>query len=248
MVNGYTADDPKVIIEKAQEATRVQGVEAVATLVITDPKGRERIRRTAQISKLTDGGKTEKKLIRFLSPADVKGTGFLMFDYENKDDDMWLFMPALRKTRRIISSEKSKSFMGSEFSYADMTFPNIDDFKYKLLSDETVNKEPCQVIEITPVNDDKADEYGYSKKVSYIAPKDYVIRKAVYYDLDKSLHKEMMVNSVKEIDTKNHKYRITGMEIVNKQNNRKSKMTVDKITFLPNAPDKYFTTAYLEKQ
>ena len=66
--------------------------------------------------------------MRFLSPPDVKGTGLLIFDYEENDDDMWLFMPSLRKTRRIVSSEKAKSFMGSEFSYADITPPALNDF------------------------------------------------------------------------------------------------------------------------
>ncbi len=77
-------------------------------MIIIDKKGRERVRDTAQITKLYNKGETEKKLIRFLSPADVKGTGFLTFDYEDKDDDMWLYMPALRKVRRIVSSEKIK--------------------------------------------------------------------------------------------------------------------------------------------
>ena len=154
----------QLIQEISIEATRVAGVEAVATMTIIDSKGRQRVRKLAQISKLYDNGQTEKKLIRFLSPADVKGTGFLTFDYREKDDDKWLYMPALRKTRRIVSSENAKSFMGSEFSYADMTPLAVEDFTYNILGEEDIIGVLCWIIEITPKDDDIADENGFSKK------------------------------------------------------------------------------------
>ncbi|MBA7694142.1 hypothetical protein ES703_102749 [subsurface metagenome] len=108
----------KQIMDRSFEATKLKGSEAVSTMTIIDSKGRDRVRRIAQVTKLYNSGDTEKKLIRFLSPADVKGTGLLTFDYKVKDDDMWLYMPALRKTRRIISSEKGKSFMGSDYNFS----------------------------------------------------------------------------------------------------------------------------------
>ncbi len=238
----------KQIMDKSFGATKLAGVESVATLTIIDSKGRERVRKTAQVTKLYDNGDTEKKLTRFLSPADVKGTSLLIFDYKKKDDDMWLFMPALRKTRRIISSEKAKNFMGSEFSYADMTPPTLDDFNYKKLEEQEIEGTICWEIEMVPVDDDIADENGFSKKISYVAKKDFVIRKAVYYDLDGELHKELAVKEIKELNTKNHKYRPMHMIMVNKQNNRKSILKVDKIQFNPNVKDEYFTTRYLERQ
>ncbi len=235
------------IMDRSNEVRKVAGMESVATLTIVDSKGRERVRKTAQVTKLYDNGDTEKKLVRFLAPADVKGTGLLTFDYEDKDDDMWLFMPALRKTRRIISSEKAKNFMGSEFSYADMTPPLLDDFSYKKLGEQKIEDTLCWEIEMVPVDDDIADENGFSKKISYIAKKDFVIRKSVYYDLDGELHKELAIKEVKELDPENHKYRPMHMIMVNKQNGRKSIMKVDKIQFNPDVKDEYFTTRYLER-
>jgi hypothetical protein len=131
------------IADRAQDAVRVKGLEAVATMQIFDDKGNERVRKIAQISKLTSDEKTEKRLIRFLEPADVKGTGLLTFDYKEGDDDIWLYMPALRKTRRIVSSDKAKNFMGSEFSYADMTPPTLDDFQFNLLEPGEIDAIPC---------------------------------------------------------------------------------------------------------
>ena len=248
ILNAQTTISGKRIQEKSIEATRVIGVEAVATMTILDSKGDERVRRLAQISKLYDNGQTEKKLIRFLAPADVKGTGFLTFDYREQDDDKWLYLPALRKIRRIVSSENAKSFMGSEFSYADMTPPTVNDFTYNILGEGIVNGVLCWELEILPKNDDIADENGFSKKISYIGKQNYVIRKAIYYDLNEEIHKELTVYEIKELDNKKHTYRLMHIEMDNKQNGRKSIMKVDKIQFVPQLKEEYFTTRYLERE
>jgi hypothetical protein len=237
----------KQIVDKSFQATKLAGSEMLSTMTIIDSRGRERVRKIATVSKLYDDGETEKRLIRFLSPADVKGTGLLTFDYENKADDMWLFMPALRKTRRIVSTEKAKNFMGSEFTYADMTPPILDDFSYEILGEVDVAEISCWKIEMIPVDDDVADENGFSKRISFIAKQDYVIRKAIYYDLDGELHKELAVENVKEIDPQNHKYRPTRMVMVNTQNGRKSVLDVEEIQFNPEVKDEFFTTRYLER-
>jgi hypothetical protein len=235
------------IVDNSFKATKLSGSESTSTMTIIDKKGRERVRKIAAVTKLFDKGATEKRLIRFLSPADVKGTGLLTFDYEQKDDDMWLFMPALRKTRRIVSSEKSKNFMGSEFSYADMTPPTLEDFSYKILRESVIENTLCWEIEMVPIDDDIADENGFSKRIAYIAKEDFVIRKAIYYDLDGELHKELTVKEVKELDPENHKYRPMHMIMVNKQNGRKSILKVNQIQFSPGIQDLYFTTRYLER-
>ncbi len=235
------------IMDKAFEVTKLAGSEAVSTLTIIDSKGRKRIREIAMVTKLFDNGDTEKRLLRFLAPPDVKGTGLLVFDYEEKDDDMWLFMPALRKTRRIVSSERAKSFMGSEFSYADMSPPILDEFTYKILSEKEVEGTLCWEIEMVPVNEDIADENGFSRRIAYIGKEDYVIRGALYYDLDGEKHKELSVLEIKELDPVNHRYRPLHMVMVNTQNNRQSILKINSIQFNPGVKDDYFTTRYLER-
>jgi hypothetical protein len=236
------------IMDKSYKMMKIDGTEAVSTLTIIDAKGRERVRKTSQVTKLYNNGKTEKKLIKFLSPADVKGTGLLTFDYDEKDDDMWLFMPALRKTRRIVSTEKSKSFMGSEFSYAEMTPPSLDDFTYKQLADKDVDGTPCWQIELVPKDEDIADENGFSRRVVLVAKNDYVARRAFLYDFDDELFKELSVLKVQEVDIKNHKFRPVHLKMENIQNGRKSVLKIEKIVYSPNVKDEYFTTRFLERQ
>lgn len=236
------------IVSRAQEVLRVKGVQGVSSLRIIDDKGRERIRKIKMVSKLVDNGETEKRLLRFMEPADVKGTGLLTFDNKSKDDDLWLYMPSLRKVRRIVSSEKAKSFLGSEFTYADMAPPSPDDFNFKLLGEENVNDVLCYKIEWKPKSDDIAEENGFSRRISLSGKDDFVFRKFIDYDLDGELLKELIVHEIKELDTQNHTFRYMNIEAINKQNGRRSTMINDKLEFNPDVDDSYFTTKYLERE
>ena len=121
------SQDPLSIVKSSQDAVKVSSFEAVSTLTIKDNRGNERIRKNTMASKIYPDN-TEKRIIKFIAPAEVAGTGILIFDYENSADDMWIYLPALRKTRRIVSNEKSNAFMGSEFNNAKLTSPSIYDF------------------------------------------------------------------------------------------------------------------------
>jgi hypothetical protein len=243
--NDLTADQ---IANRAQEAIKVKGVQAVSVMRIVDEKGRERIRKIKQVAKLYDNGDTEKRLIRFMEPADVKGVGLLTYDYRLKDDDIWLYMPALRKTRRIISSEKAKNFMGSEFTYADMTPPALEDFKFTNLGEEMVNGVLCYKIEWLPATDDIAEENGFSKRIAFIGKQDFVLRRSLYYDRDGELYKELLIHEIKELDTVTHRFRAVSLEMVNLQNDRKSFLVNESLEFNPDIADDYFTTRYLERE
>jgi outer membrane lipoprotein-sorting protein len=250
MLMGFanTTEDAKSIVNKSFTVNKMTGSEAISKLIIRDAKGRERIRKTSMATKMYDNGKTEKKIIRFLEPADVKGTSMLTFDYQSKDDDMWIYLPALRKTRKIVSSEKGKSFMGSEFTNADMVMPNVEDFNFKMISaNAKIGEVVCWKIEMMAKDDDIMDEYGYSKRVVWIGKKDYVVRKAEVYDIDDELLKNMTVKKIKMVDTKNKKYAPTHMVIKNVQNDRSSEMIIEKIIYNPNVKDEYFSIAYLER-
>jgi len=92
-----------------------------------------------------------------------------------------------------------------------------------------------------------ADENGFSRRIAYIGKQDFVIRGAVYYDLEGELHKELSVLEIKEVDSVNHRYRPTHMVMVNKQDNRKSILKINQIQLNPDVKDDYFTTRYLER-
>ncbi len=237
------AQDAREISQKALDVTDINAMEMISTLKIMDAKSHERVRTTTTASKKF--GTTTKIITKFISPAEVKGTGLLVYDYEDKDDDMWIYLPAIRKVRRIVSSEKGKSFMGSEFSNADMSKPNLNDYTYKLLGTEEYNGKACWKIESTPLNDDIAYDNGFSRKIALIDKNSHFTYKVIYYDLNDELHKEMIISNYKEVG--NGKYLARNMEMDNLQNGRKSILTIDKLQNGSNLSENNFTPAALEK-
>src|SRR5450631_2548027 len=235
------------IMDKVTTTRKLDGSEAVIKMTVLGEGGQAREREITMATKLYDGGKTEKRIYRFLSPADVQGTGILVFDYETKADDVWIYLPALRKTRRIVSSQRAQSFMGSEFSYGDLNIPALDDFNYTLVKEESFGGEPCWVIDLLPKSKEIAEAEGYSKKTYWVSKAKMAVVRGLYYDKDGKLLKELIAQDIKLLDPKNKRYRAMHMEMVNKQNGRKSVFETKKVTFTPTTKDDYFTTAYLER-
>jgi hypothetical protein len=236
------------IMGKVAEARKLAGSEAIIKLTIVGKGGQKRERKLSMATKVVDGGKTEKRIYRFLAPADVKGTGILVFDHATKADDIWVFLPALRKTRRIVSSQRSKSFMASEFSYADLNIPPLDDYKYNVVKEEDAGGESCYVIDVIPNNDSVAEGDGYAKRTYWISKSKLTVRKGLFYDLDGGLYKELKADNIKLLDPRSKKYRVMRMEITNKKNGRSSVFETEKVAFNPDTKDEFFTLRQLEKQ
>ena len=239
--------DPKEIMVKSREQARLPGLEAKTTLEINDGKGNSRVRETTMNSRIFPDG-SEKRTILFLAPADVKGTGILIWDYEGKEDNMWIYLPALRKSRKIVSSEKSKNFMGSEFSNADLAAENISDFTYQDDGTETIGDQPCWKIRVIPASDKVAGEYGMSSKTTWISQKDYMPRKTICYDIKGEPWKEMTFSGIRLMDAKAGKYFISEMTVKNLKNGRFSRMSMSGMKYNPAVGEEVFTLAFLEKQ
>jgi len=120
--------DPVQLMDKSRDLTMSGNIQSTVSLTITEKNGAVRTRKLNMITKSYDDG-TIKRMVKFLDPADVRGTAMLIVDNRNTQDDMWIYLPALKKTRRIVSTEKGKSFMSSEFSNADMSTGSNADFK-----------------------------------------------------------------------------------------------------------------------
>ena len=241
-----SGQDPREIVKKSHDVVKVSSFEAVSTLTITDARGNMRIRKNTMAS-MSMPDRTEKRIIRFLSPSEVRGTGILIFDYADRRDDMWIYLPAMRKTRRIVSRERSKSFMGSEFSNANMTAPGLDDFSYELQGEETINGKASYKIQAKPLSTDLEDEYGYSRSVLWIDKINYIVHQTEYYDFDGVLFKTITNRAFKKLDEEGNKFMITSMLAENHSNRRSSEMIMDKVSVtIPNKSN--FTVATLEKE
>lgn len=191
------ADDPKARAIMQRVDDRDDGDDQTSTLqmILIDKNGNQRIRELKSYTK--DKGEDTWSMMFFLSPADVEDTGFLTYDYDEaaRDDDQWLYLPALKKTKRIASSDKSGSFMGSDFSYADLTERPLEYYDYKLLQEAEIDGHPVWIIEAVPNNEEELDETGYTKSILFIRKdNDVMIRSKIwvkkgnrnkYFDVEK---------------------------------------------------------------
>ena len=189
-----TAEEKGLAI--AQEAdTRDSGFKdfkANLVMVLRNRHGEESVRdmrsRTLEVDK--DGDKT---LVIFDQPRDVKGTALLSFSHKVGSDDQWLFLPALKRVKRIASNNKSGPFMGSEFAYEDITSQEVEKYTYKYLRDEIYEGQDCFVIERYPVD----KKSGYTRQVVWIDKSEYRTQKVDYYDRKNDLLKILTFKNYK---------------------------------------------------
>ena len=234
--------DARQIMDKCRELTITGSLRADIELTITEKNGATRNRKVSMTSKSYPDG-LEKRMIKFLEPADVRGTALLSLDNNESADEMWIYLPALKRTRRIVSSEKGKSFMSSEFTNADMTSSPLSDFRIRHLPGSGENDQ--WVIESTPVNDVKADEYGYSRKISHIRISDYQFTKMEFYNFDNEHFRTIDIKSV--FPMPGGKYTYKNMMATNHKNNRKSEILYTSISAGITAEDSFFTVQNLER-
>ena len=169
-------------------------------MILIDKKGKKRVRKLKTYG--LEQGKDSKSLMIFISPADVKNTGFLTYDYDDyeKDDDQWLFLPALKKTKRIAAGDKSGSFMGSDLNYSDMTSPDLDLYDYTLMKETKVKGHKVWQIKAVPKSKDEAKKSGYSKSVVFIRQDNYVMIRGVHWVHKKKRNKYLDVRKLEKID------------------------------------------------
>lgn len=202
MVSALSAQTGYDIMKKAQEVPEPKTSSSKATLTIHSKKGSDRIREVIMKSK--DFGDVSKEVIVFTTPKDVAGVGYLMFEYaedasgNKKDADNWLYMPAMKKTRRIASSgsESEGSFMGTDFTYQDMGERSLNDYDYTLLGEEAVNGVDCYKVECKSKKGTEKDP----RYISYISKANYIMQKCEFFDRQDQLHRVLTCTDFTTID------------------------------------------------
>lgn len=238
-LQGQQPDAPG-IMNRSRELSLTGSMSANVDLSITEKNGSERNRTISMFSKTY--GDVEKRFIEFQAPADVRGTAMLIVDNKTADDEMWIYLPALKRTRRISTSEKGKNFMSSEFTNADMSSPALADFRDSHI--EGSGKGDQWMIESSPVNDDVAEQYGYSRKVSYVG-KDYKVMKMEFYDFDNKLFKVIDVKST--FPMRQGRYMVDRMVAENMKTGRKSEFVMTNIKEGDDVSDAVFSIQNLGK-
>jgi outer membrane lipoprotein-sorting protein len=237
-----------VVMENSVAVSKVSGSTSTATVELFTAKNEKRTRVTTVTTKLQANGSDYNRVVRFSSPADVRGTGTLLIEHTSSDDDIWIYLPALKKVRRIASSNKSDRFVGTDFSYADVIGHKTADWSHTLLADENVGGQDCYVVESTPKSADVKSASGYSKRKSWIRKDNFVAIKAEAWDPDGKLLKRMTYSQVEVVDAKHGKYQPMVLEATNVQNEHRTTIKITNFKLEPDVADSVFTTAALERE
>ncbi len=181
-------------------------------MTLINARGQEKSR--TMNMKVLEGEDEDKSLMEFLTPADVKGTKFLSYEHIDKDDDQWMYLPALKRVKRISSKNKSGAFMGSEFSYEDLSAFNVKKYEYADKLDEvTLDGVAAYRGESKPVS-----KYsGYTKLITWMNRETFLILKVEYYDRKKKLLKTAYFEDYKNYGDV---YRIGKITMKNVQNDK----------------------------
>ncbi|MDR2313684.1 MAG: outer membrane lipoprotein-sorting protein [Spirochaetaceae bacterium] len=227
------------IMKRADERYAGDTAQYKLTMTLVSGRGAPRIRELAYYFK--DYGDTERILMFFNSPRDVAGTGYLSFSYDdNRDDDIWLYLPAMKRVRRITGSGKNDSFMGTDFTYEDMGRRSLDKDEFSLRGEETVDGSLCWVVEARAK--DAREPYG--RRVLRVRKDSYVIAGVDYYDRQGRLLKTLRVSGIRQIDGI---WTAQKMEMTNVQDKHSTVIEISDIRFNLPLDDSLFAVTGLER-
>jgi len=237
-----TAEDKGLAI--AQEAkVRDEGwgdMTASMNMVLRNKNGQESVReiRMKVLEVANDG---DKSLSIFDRPRDVKGTAFLSFSHTSGADDQWLYLPALKRVKRIASRNKSGPFMGSEFSFEDLASFEIEKYTYKFITEEACSIGTCFVVEQYPTDKNS----GYTKRIVWVDTAEYRMLKTDFYDRKNSLLKTLTTEQYQQY--KGKFWRPSSMKMVNYQSKKSTDLSYGQYQFDNGLSDSDFNKNTLKR-
>lgn len=237
----YSQYTGKEIVQMVEDNPDGENRKSVMTMELINHRGATRER--CILSYSMDIGKDSKSIMFFQSPADVQGTGFLSWQYDDpdKDDDKWLYLPALKKVRRISgSSAKKENFMGSDFTYDDMGGRSVDEDEHRLTGEESESGSLCWVVESIPLEEDAV----YSKTISWIRQDALIPVKVEFYDRMGELLKTLVATEI----SRDAGYWTSGkLEMTNHKRNHRTRIIMEKIEYDIAMNESLFTVPSLER-
>jgi outer membrane lipoprotein-sorting protein len=240
--------DAAEVMRRNYYAGKISGFTGDAVMTLVNDQNQERVRHISVWSHLKDNGVDSAVLMRFTQPEDIKSTAFLQIENSAGDDDIWVYLPALAKVRRLVSSNKKDSFFGTDFSYGDVLPPSVSKYRHTLKGDEAIDGQDCYVVESVPVDDKVRDDNGYARKVSWIDKKDFLERKVLFYGADGKLLKTETSSQHTLLDPQKQRWIPQVREMVNHETGHRTVYRFERLTLVPSLSEKLFTTRSLERE
>jgi outer membrane lipoprotein-sorting protein len=223
----------EIAMEADRRDTGFGDFKAAITMILRNQHG-ESSERRMQVRTLEQASDGDKSLIIFENPGAIKGTAFLSFTHKADDDDQWLYLPALKRVKRIASSTKSGPFMGSEFAYEDISSQEVEKYSYSYIGEESFDDRNHFVVERDPAD----PKSGYSRQVAWIDTEQYRVWKVEYFDRGGALLKTL---TVADYSLYLDKYwRAKRWQMVNHKTGKETDLLWDEYVFANGFEDKDF--------
>ena len=208
--------------DKADEG--FESSSATLTMILTNKQGQESKRflenRTLEVAE--DG---DKSMVVFKSPKDVQGTATLTYTHKEGSDDQWLYLPSIKRVKRISSDNKSGPFMGSEFAYEDLSSQEVEKYSYKFDREEVYNGVDTYVVERDPAD----PKSGYTRQLTWYNKENYRLEKVEFYDRRNALLKTLTYEKYKLY--KDKFWRASEFNMVNHQTGKQTKLLFENYEF-----------------
>lgn len=230
----------RIIQEMVKRDEGWQDNQSQLKMILRTRDGKESVR-DLRMNTLEVVGEGDKSLTVFESPADVKGTAFLSYTHALEPDDQWLYLPALKRVRRISSNNKSGPFLGSEFAFEDLTSFEIPKYQYNYLRDENLNGVDCFVVEFYP----QYQHSGYTRLISWIDKERYIPMQIEYYDRRNALLKTLTNKGYRQY--LDQYWRAEEMLMTNHQTGKNTSLLLENIQFRTGLTDRDFDQNSLKR-
>lgn len=244
-VPAFALDGREVMVRNFNAGTVLDWL-TMSKMVLIDSKGRERVRTGKSVNKLQPNGVYYNRLYRYFSPQDIQGTAVLVLEHQG-DDDMWIYLPAMKKTRRITSGNKRDSFVGSDFSYGDVVSPKVEEYNHTLRGKELLDGVECYRVESVAKNEKVVRDTGYSKKISWVRTDNFVEKKIDYFDETGAPLKTQFISGLHAADSKKGKWIAMRREMKNHQSDHRTVISFDRIESGKGIKDGVFSVRSLER-
>ncbi|MBA1445995.1 MAG: outer membrane lipoprotein-sorting protein [Chromatiales bacterium] len=211
------------------------------TMEMIDRRGKKRVRETRGFRKYY--GDEKRSVIFYQQPKNVKDTAFMTYDYPQADvdDDQWLYLPAMRKVRRISASDRGDYFLGTDFTYEDIKLESkvsIADYSRKTTGEDEVDGHHCYVVEALPVDDETAKELGYSRVEQCVDDAIWMVRRSRFWDTRGKLLKTIHTRGIRQVQgiwTQHH------LEVENHKTSHRTVFTFSEVDYVKGVHDGVFT-------
>ncbi len=231
--SGLFAETGLEVMQNVNNRPVGENMSAELVMTITNSRGAARERSIAQYSR--DFGESEKKVMFFTAPADVRDTSFMTWSWDDgRDDDQWIYLPALRRVKRISSDSKNDSFMGSDFTYDDLGERHPSEDSHRIIGEETIDGNDCFIIESTPVTGSDA----FSKTISWIIRGKWIGLKKEFYDRNGNVYKELSIDAFEKIDGY---WIVTDMTMTDSGRGSSTRIQMNDVRFSISLSDSFFT-------